>query len=198
MPKSLSFHEHYEQNITPWETNRPDNNLINVIKQLELKPCAVLDAGCGTGHNSIWLAQQGFTVTGWDFVEKAIARAKKNRMEANVSCTFTQLDILDHSQPNSSFDFVFDRGLFHCFKSRNQLTEIVQIIANLLPQDGIWLSLIGNADETRKESGPPQLTAREITEVVEPLFIIDSLVASFFDSDQKTPAKNWVCQMRKR
>ena len=198
MPESSRFHDHYKKGFTPWETNRVDRSLVQFIKKTKLPPCSVLDAGCGTGNNSIWLAQQGFTVTGWDFVPQALDSARQKANCANISCSFKQKNILQLAENSVKFDFIFDRGLFHCFKSSNQLDEIARIMASLLPQNGFWLSLIGNADETRTAAGPPQLSATEITTTVEPLFIIDSLVASFFDSNQQTPAKNWVCQMRKR
>ncbi|MDA3971163.1 MAG: hypothetical protein PF442_07410 [Desulfobulbaceae bacterium] len=44
--------------------------------------------------------------------------------------------------------------------------------------------------DTPWEQGPPHLSAQQITAVVEPLFSIESLTASFFDSDQAPQAKN--------
>lgn len=198
MPSHPTFQERYKQEITPWETHRVDRALVQFIKQTKLAPCTVLDAGCGTGNNGIWLAKQGFAVTGWDFVIKAIVAAKTKAEQAGVTCSFEQTDMFNLPPNPGTFDFIFDRGLFHCCKSSNQLDDFVEIIAKLLRQNGIWLSLIGNADETRSGDGPPQLTATQITRLTEPLFYIESLTASFFDSDQQPPPKNWICQMRKR
>jgi cyclopropane fatty-acyl-phospholipid synthase-like methyltransferase len=198
MTQPPSFHDRYKQGETPWETNRVDRSLVQFIKQYNLDPCTVLDAGCGTGNNSIWLAQQGFSVTGWDVVEQAIDSARAKAHAAGASCSFVQVDLLEINPAKTGFDFIFDRGLFHCFKSSNQLDEIAQVMAALLPHKGLWLSLIGNADETRQEQGPPQLSAQQISAIVEPLFSIESITASFFDSDQSPQAKNWICVMRKR
>jgi 2-polyprenyl-3-methyl-5-hydroxy-6-metoxy-1,4-benzoquinol methylase len=38
---------------------------------------SVLDAGCGTGENALFLANRGHVVTGFDFLEEPIARAKR-------------------------------------------------------------------------------------------------------------------------
>ncbi len=198
MIDSPSFHQRYEQGETPWETHRVDQGLVRYISQTGLSPCSALDIGCGTGNNGIWLAGQGFEVTGWDLVEQAITTAKSKAKDAGVTCNFSQVDLLELDTTDHCFDFIFDRGLFHCFKSTNQLEVIARVIAELLPTYGRWLSMIGNADETRTATGPPQLTATEITTILEPLFFIDSIEASFFDSAQKPPAKNWICQMRKR
>ena len=38
---------------------------------------AALDVGMGQGRNAIWLAQQGWDVTGFDPADKAVALANK-------------------------------------------------------------------------------------------------------------------------
>ena len=67
-----------------------------------------------------------------------------------------------------------------------------------LEQDGLWLSLIGSADEQRQMPGPPQRTAKDIVCAVEPYFEILSLVSSHFGSNRPVPPRAWVCLMRKR
>ena len=63
---------------------------------------------------------------------------------------------------------------------------------------GLWLSLLGNADELRHAPGPSQRTATDIVNSVEPYFEILSLVSSYFGSNRPNPPKAWVCLMRKR
>jgi len=67
-----------------------------------------------------------------------------------------------------------------------------------LEKDGIWLSIVGNADEHRDNPGPPQRTARDIVNSVESYFEILSLVSSQFESNRPNPPRAWVCLMRKR
>lgn len=71
-------------------------------------------------------------------------------------------------------------------------------VAAHLEKDGLWLSIIGNADEQRVGPGPPQRTARDIVNSVEPYFEILSLVSSHFGSNRPNPPRAWVCLMRKR
>ena len=51
--------------------------------ETQFEPCRALELGCGTGTNSVWLAQQGFEVTGIDLaplaVEQAEQRAQRRR-----------------------------------------------------------------------------------------------------------------------
>jgi len=194
----MPFQERYKTGNTPWEIHRPDYNLINTVKQTVIVPGRALDIGCGTGNNTIWLQQQGFTAIGIDSTELAIVRAREKAAEATVDCTFHVLDFLNADIPGVPFDFAFDRGCFHHFLEYDQLYHFAEKVARVLNHDGLWLTLTGSADETRPGPGPPQLSARLIVNAVEPSFKVLSLVASHFDTDQEVPAKNWVCLMRKR
>lgn len=49
-----------------------------------LTPGRALDLGCGEGGDSIWLAQQGWLVTGIDISETAIERARGNAASAGI------------------------------------------------------------------------------------------------------------------
>ncbi|MFH1262038.1 MAG: class I SAM-dependent methyltransferase [Pseudomonadota bacterium] len=52
-----------------------------------------LDVGSGEGRNAVYLAQKGFTVTGLDFTETAIERAKKLAVETGVAAEFKSQDL---------------------------------------------------------------------------------------------------------
>ena len=57
-------------------------------------PKTALDLGCGTGLNSIFLAKQGFQVTGLDFVQTAIDIATQKALKENVEVTFSRANVL--------------------------------------------------------------------------------------------------------
>lgn len=56
-----------------------------VYETAELLPGRALDAGCGTGAEAIWLAAQGWRVTGADVSGAALATASHRAREAAVS-----------------------------------------------------------------------------------------------------------------
>ena len=194
----MDFHERYETGETPWEINRADFNLIDIVQQTPIAPCKVADIGCGTGNNTIWLAQQGFEAIGIDRTELAICRARKKAQAARSNCAFYVLDFLGNTIPGTPFQLAFDRGCFHHFLDLDKLAPFAEKVASILNEGGLWLTLSGSADETREGPGPPQLTGRQVVSAAEPFFKILSLTASHFDSDQEVPARNWVCLMRKR
>ncbi|MBW3003800.1 methyltransferase domain-containing protein, partial [Candidatus Woesearchaeota archaeon] len=60
----------------PWTLEEPPKEIVEVVSKV--KPCKALDIGCGEGFFSIYLAKQGFDVTGIDYSEVAVERAKEN------------------------------------------------------------------------------------------------------------------------
>ena len=176
----------------------PDKNLIAWVEHQPIAPCAVLDIGCGTGENSIWLSGQGFDVTGCDLSPTAIERAKRKAVAVNADCAFQTADFMEDHLPNAPFGFAFDRGCLHCIDGESDRREFARNVAAHLTTDGLWLSLIGNADEPKREVGPPQLTAGEVIAAVEPYFEICSLEAGHFGSDQREPPRAWIALLRKR
>lgn len=192
------YEERYQTGNTPWDHGMPDGNLIAWVKRRPIEPCKVLDIGCGTGENSIWLARQGFHATGCDLSPTATERAQAKAAAAGVKCTFMTADFLGDKLPGLPFGFAFDRGCLHCIDGEADRRRFAQNVAEHLAEAGLWLSLIGNADEPEREVAPPQLTASEVAAAVEPRFEILSLEAGYFGSDQDDPPRAWICLMCKR
>jgi SAM-dependent methyltransferase len=117
MTAEKRFQERYETGDTPWDIGKPDFNLIQTVTATPIKPCKALDIGCGTGDNTIWLAQQNFPVIGIDASEIAIDKAKDKALKANVQCTFMVIDFPTSRIEEAPFGFAFDRGCFHAVKS---------------------------------------------------------------------------------
>lgn len=191
------FQQAYKESSSPWDIGKPDFNLAQTVTTLPIAPCRTLEIGCGTGDNTVWLAQHGFDVVGVDAAEIAIERAKEKAATAKATCTFAVLDFLKTHIEGAPFGFAFDRGCFHTVDSDEDRTKFAKQVHVHLGADGLWLSLIGNADEERTE-GPPRRTAREIVKAIEPHFEILSLVSSHFETTLPIPPRAWVCLMRKR
>jgi SAM-dependent methyltransferase len=80
----------------PAFNTRPNAFLMEIAKTR--KPGMALDVGMGQGRNSIWLAQQGWTVTGFDPAERAVALARETA--ANLG-----LDLKTEIRRMEDFDF---------------------------------------------------------------------------------------------
>ena len=198
MTAERNFQQRYETADTPWDIGKADFNLIQTVTTMSIKPCAAVDVGCGTGDNAIWLSQQGFRVLGIDTSEVAIQRAKEKASKANSRCRFLVESALTVPLPGAPFGFVFDRGCFHVFDSDQERANFAENVNRHLRSEGLWLSLVGNADEQRQSPGPPQRSARDIVNAVEPHFEILSLVSGYFEANRPNPPRAWICLMRKR
>jgi 2-polyprenyl-3-methyl-5-hydroxy-6-metoxy-1,4-benzoquinol methylase len=192
------FREAYEEGSAPWDIGKPDFNLVQTVTTTPIAPCKALEIGCGTGDNAIWLSQQNFTVVGVDSAEIAIEKAREKAAQANVTCSFAVRNILKDHVDGAPFGFALDRGCFHTIRSSKDRRRFAEHVHGLLEEGGLWLSLIGNADEQRLTEGPPKRTARDIVSGVEPYFEILSLVSSHFETLLPAPPRAWVCLMRKR
>lgn len=66
-----------------------------------------LDIACGEGRNSIFLAENGFRVTGLDISDVGIAKAKKRAAALGLAIDFHQVD-LEGYQLGGCFDLVLN------------------------------------------------------------------------------------------
>jgi len=198
METGEKFIQHYKKGFMPWHHKEPDFNLIEIIENWPIAPCKVLEPGCGTGTDSIWLSQQGFNATGMDISPIAIEKAKEVGTNMKTNVNFEIRDFKTDSLSHNEYDFVFDRGFFHSFDTHLERLEIAKRISKVLKKEGLWLSLIGNSDGIKTNPGPPLRTAEQVITAIEPYFQVLSIKASHFGNDEARPAKIWVCLMRKR
>lgn len=133
MLKKLFFDLQYRFSKPPWDSGITPPEVSALIESGRIKGRA-LDLGCGTGTNSIYLAQHGLIVVGVDFSSKAITTARDKARRAGVAVDFhsadvTRLDSLGKSEP---FDFVLDIGCFHAIdetgraRYADQLTRLTR------------------------------------------------------------------------
>jgi SAM-dependent methyltransferase len=65
-----------------------------------------LDLACGEGRNALWLAAQGWRVTGVDFSEVAIAKARERAERENASIDFVRADLVAYEPEREAYDLV--------------------------------------------------------------------------------------------
>lgn len=95
-----------------WDAGQVAPDLKQAVEQGVLKPCRVIDLGCGSGTSCIYLAQQGFDVTGLDISPTALSIAETKAKQAGVRVRWVLADVL--ALPDlEPFDLVFDRGCYH-------------------------------------------------------------------------------------
>lgn len=103
----------------PWYREEPQDLLAEIGKTRE-RPGRALDVGCGSGMHAVWLAQQGWEVTGIDFTDRALEMARERSQAAGTEINFEKRDVLTPAQPTEPFDLVLDVGCLHSWKSADQ------------------------------------------------------------------------------
>jgi cyclopropane fatty-acyl-phospholipid synthase-like methyltransferase len=122
----------------------------------------VLDAGCGTGDTSLFLASRGRRITGMDFLDEPIRRAKQKAAERGLSVTFLVKDAMTLDAWNERFDNVVDSGLFHVFSDADR-QKYVAGLAHVVKLGG-RLFLLCFSDEEPGTQGPRRVSQQELRE----------------------------------
>src|SRR5437660_6632288 len=100
VPKRTDFESAYAGQA-PWDIGRSQKALLGVADRIA---GSVLDAGCGTGENALFFAGRGCRVTGIDFLEEPITRARRKATERGLTATFLVKDALTLADWSERFD----------------------------------------------------------------------------------------------
>ncbi|WP_153394938.1 class I SAM-dependent methyltransferase [Ornithinicoccus halotolerans] len=105
MFEAASWEERYDSEETMW-SGRPNPQL--VAETSRLTPGTALDVGCGEGGDVVWLARQGWRVTGADFSANGLFRAARHAQEAGVAdrTHWWQVDARSFAAEGRSYDLV--------------------------------------------------------------------------------------------
>jgi 2-polyprenyl-3-methyl-5-hydroxy-6-metoxy-1,4-benzoquinol methylase len=81
-------------------------NRLFAAEASELAPGKALDLACGEGRNAVWLAEQGWHVTGVDFSDVALEKARQLATSRDVDVNWVLADVLTWEAERDSFDLV--------------------------------------------------------------------------------------------
>jgi SAM-dependent methyltransferase len=118
---SLAYQVMYRVGFTPWDNGEVPRELTRIIDgEYSLQTGRVLDIGCGSGTEAVYLAQQGWRVTALDVVDKALGRARNRAAAEGVEVEWIKADAgrLPVAGLSGGYRLVFDRGCFHGLPER--------------------------------------------------------------------------------
>jgi SAM-dependent methyltransferase len=100
---SRQWDERYRGDELVWSST-PNQFLVTEVDGLP--PGQAVDLACGEGRNSIWLAEQGWRVTGVDFSSAGLAKAERFAALRGVDVTWVESPVEHWTSPPGGFDLV--------------------------------------------------------------------------------------------
>ena len=155
----MDFFDSDYEGIPPWDIGRPQKEFIQLAQAGEING-RVLDLGCGTGENALFLAHLGFEVWGIDAAPNAIKKAKEKARERGITITFQISDALNLQSLRNRFDSVIDCGLFHVLSDEERPIFAASLSSALYP-GGRYFMLCFSEHEPGSY-GPRRVTQAEI------------------------------------
>jgi len=98
-----AWNERYRTTEYVWKTE-PNQFLVEEVR--DLPPGRALDVACGEGRNAVWLAQQGWHVTGVDFSSVALEKARHHAKAHDIEVGWIEADLNGWEPELESFDLV--------------------------------------------------------------------------------------------
>ena len=135
-----AWEERYSGEEKMW-SGRPNAQL--VAEASGLTPGTALDVGCGEGGDVIWLAEQGWRVTGADFSANGLARAAQHAEEAGVAerTEWWQIDARTFDAQGRTYDLVSSHFLH---PPDGGMVDVARRLAQAVAPGG-HLLLVGHA-----------------------------------------------------
>jgi SAM-dependent methyltransferase len=200
VPDRGAFESFYAGKV-PWDIGKAQQPFVAVADRVA---SPLLDAGCGTGENALFFAAAGHQVTGIDFVEDAIQRARRKAAERGLPVRFLVKDALALADWGEQFASVIDSGLFHIF-SDDHRRLYVQGLGQVVEPGG-RLFLMCFSDEEPGTDGPRRVSRQELydafadgweVESVQPVrFEVNPEVTDF--SFSEGGPKAWFAVLRRK
>jgi cyclopropane fatty-acyl-phospholipid synthase-like methyltransferase len=141
---------------------------------------SVLDVGCGTGENLLYLAARGHDAWGIDFVPVAIERAKTKAAQRGIDAHFIVANALELGKLDRQFDTVIDCGLFHTFTDEERPIFVTGLAEVLQP--GGLLHILCFSDEEPGTEGPRRVSQQEIRDAFQEGWSVQRIEPTQFES----------------
>jgi SAM-dependent methyltransferase len=157
------------------------------LVQAEFAPVAdltgrvVLDAGCGEGKNSIYLARKGASVKAVDVSQIAIDNAKRAWVDHSV-VEWIVGGIENLLLTRNSIDVVIAYGLFHCLNAENVVRSVAAKLKDATKVGGVHIVCAFN-DRSQDLSAHPGFTPLLMSHVKLLDMYSDWRVSNSSDSD---------------
>ena len=186
------FESSYQTGDAPWDIGRPQSEIV-ALAEAGLITGSVLDIGCGTGENALYLAGRGHAVFGLDGSATAIERSRQKAAERKLAAQFHAWDALELKRLRKSFETVIDVGLFHVFADgdrRRYAESLAEVTAS-----GSDLFILNWSTEEPPGPGPRRVSEYDITDAFRSTFATMEVKPALFERVGLPPAKALLARL---
>jgi len=114
----------------------------------------VLELGCGSGQDGLWLAAQGYDVTQTDLIDSMFPTIEERARQLGVETTLQQLDVVTDlaTIPDQTYDVVHAHLSLHYFDKKTT-QAIFDQIHRILKTGGVLTALFNSVDDPEMKEG---------------------------------------------
>jgi SAM-dependent methyltransferase len=157
----------------PWSLGEPQPEISALIDAGAFHG-EILDAGCGEGAASLYLAERGFTTVGLDQSPAAIKLAREEATRRGLSNTsFAVADISSFTGYDDRFGTIVDSTLFHSMPVELRQGYQESIVRAAAPGASYFVLVFDSATVPTGKINP--VTADELHEVVGAYWAVDEI-----------------------
>jgi cyclopropane fatty-acyl-phospholipid synthase-like methyltransferase len=186
------FEASYRGGDTPWDIGGPQPEIVALAEAGRITG-SVLDIGCGTGENALYLAGRGHAVFGLDGSAAAIEQARQKAAARQMTVAFHVWDALELARLRKSFETVIDVGLFHVFSDeerRRYAESLAEVTAS-----GADLFILCFSTEEPPGPGPRRVGEEEVRSAFRGLFVTMEVGAALFERRGGPPARALLARL---
>ena len=143
----------------PWDIGRPQPGFAR-LADAGLLTGQLLDAGCGTGEQTLLAAQHGADALGVDISPRAIELARAKAAERGVAAQFEVANALYLGELGRAFDTIIDSGVFHTFDDADRAQYVISLAGVLRPGGHCYLMCF--SDRQPGTFGPRRVSQDEL------------------------------------
>src|SRR5262245_5413371 len=166
------------QGPAPWDIPGPQPEFLR-LEETGVIRGSVLDAGCGTGENALYLASKGHEVWGVDYVPVAIERARAKAKDRGLDVHFEVGNALELDKLGCQFDTAIDSGLFHTFSDEERVAYVSGLARVVRPGGRVCLMCF--SDREPPGEGPRRVSEAEIRDAFRDGWHVESIEPSAFE-----------------
>jgi SAM-dependent methyltransferase len=142
---TASWDDSYAGSVpAPWDIGKPQPAFARLADR-GLLAGELLDAGCGTGEQTLLAASAGADALGVDVSPLAIERARGKAAARGIKARFEVADALRLENLGRSFGVIIDSGLFHVFDDDGRAGYVASLASVLRPGGRLYLMCFSDA-----------------------------------------------------